>query len=58
MGGVDTIINAPVLTSHRHVPEEDNLKEGITDKVLRLSVGIENVEDLIVDLRNALANIK
>lgn len=54
LGGVDTIINAPILTSHRYVPEEDNLKDGITDKVLRLSVGIENVEDLIEDLQNAL----
>jgi len=54
LGGVDTIINAPVLTSHRHIPEKDNLKEGITDKVLRLSVGIENAIDLIEDLQNAL----
>jgi len=58
LGGVDTIINAPVLTSHRHVPEEENIKEGITDKVLRLSVGIENADDLIEDLRIALENSK
>ena len=54
LGGVDSIINAPVFTSHKHVPEEVREKEGITDKVLRLSVGIENVNDLIMDLEKAL----
>lgn len=56
LGGVDTTISAPVLTSHRHVPKEENKLEGITDKVLRLSVGIENVEDLINDLEITLNN--
>ncbi|MCF6331983.1 MAG: PLP-dependent aspartate aminotransferase family protein [Draconibacterium sp.] len=54
LGGVDTTISAPTLTSHRHVPEKDKIKEGITDKILRLSVGIENVEDLIEDLQIGL----
>lgn len=54
LGGVDTTISAPTLTSHRHVPEKDKIKEGITDKILRLSVGIENVEDLIKDLKIGL----
>jgi len=58
LGGVDTIINAPTLTSHRHVPDKEKQKEGITDKILRLSVGIENVEDLIEDLEKALNNCK
>jgi len=56
LGGVDTIISAPTLTSHRHLSPENKLSEGITDKTLRLSVGIENVEDLIEDLDNVLKN--
>jgi len=55
LGGVDSIISAPVLTSHRLVPESEKTKEGITDKILRLSVGIENVYDLIEDLESALS---
>lgn len=54
LGGVDSIINAPTLTSHRHVPESEKRKEGITDKVLRLSLGIENIDDLIADINRAL----
>lgn len=54
LGGVDSIISAPVLTSHRLVPESEKIKEGITDKILRLSVGIENADDIIADLENGL----
>ena len=54
LGGVDSIINAPILTSHRHLSDEEKIREGITDKILRLSVGIENVEDLIEDLELGL----
>ncbi|MDX1284619.1 MAG: PLP-dependent aspartate aminotransferase family protein [Draconibacterium sp.] len=57
LGGVDSIISAPILTSHKLVPEKERLAEGITDKVLRLSVGIENAEDLIEDLEKALDSI-
>ncbi len=54
LGGVDSTISAPVLTSHKLVPQKERLAEGITDKVLRLSVGIENAEDLKEDLEKAL----
>jgi cystathionine beta-lyase/cystathionine gamma-synthase len=54
LGGVDTIICSPALTSHRHLSKEERLKEGITDGLLRLSVGIENINDLIADLEQAL----
>jgi cystathionine beta-lyase len=54
LGGVDTIITAPTLTSHRHLSDKEKQKEGITNKLLRLSVGIENAEDLINDLKQAL----
>jgi len=54
LGGVETIISAPVLTSHKKLSEEQRKKEGITDNLLRLSVGIENAEDLIEDLEQAM----
>jgi len=54
LGGVETIISAPVLTSHKKLSEEQRKKEGITQNLLRLSVGIENVEDLIEDFEQAM----
>ena len=54
LGGVETIISAPVLTSHKKLSEEQRKKEGITDNLLRLSVGIEHAEDLIEDLEQAI----
>ncbi|MFW6259862.1 MAG: trans-sulfuration enzyme family protein, partial [Tangfeifania sp.] len=54
LGGVDTIITAPTLTSHKLLSDTEKKQEGITDKLLRLSVGIENAEDLISDLKQAL----
>ncbi|NMB72472.1 MAG: PLP-dependent transferase [Bacteroidales bacterium] len=56
LGGVDSIICSPVMTSHRHLSREELDKEGITDKVLRLSVGIEDATDIIHDLKQALEN--
>ena len=54
LGGVETLITYPTTQTHADVPEELRLKNGITPEVLRLSVGIENVEDLISDLEQAL----
>jgi cystathionine beta-lyase len=54
LGGVETIICAPVTTSHRLVPKEQREAEGIKDNLLRLSVGIEDAGDLIKDLEQAL----
>lgn len=54
LGGVDSTIAAPVVTSHRHLTAEEREAEEITSKTLRLSVGIENAEDIISDLKNAL----
>ena len=58
LGNVDTLIEHPASMTHAGVPPEDRLKVGITDGLVRLSVGIENVEDLIDDLDQALAAIK
>jgi len=54
LGGVDTLITYPKTQTHVDVPEQELNKRGITDKLLRLSVGIENPDDLINDLIQAL----
>ncbi|MCQ2588933.1 MAG: PLP-dependent aspartate aminotransferase family protein [Treponema sp.] len=54
LGGVETLITYPTTQTHADVPEELRLKNGITPATLRLSVGIENVDDLIEDLKQAL----
>lgn len=51
LGGVETLITYPVTQTHADVPKEIRLKNGITDCTLRLSVGIENAEDLIWELQ-------
>ena len=55
LGGVESIICSPALTSHRHLTDEEKAKSGITDKVLRLSVGIEDPDDIIADLIQAMS---
>jgi cystathionine beta-lyase len=55
LGGVDTIICSPALTSHRHLSPQEKLKEGISDNLLRLSVGIEDADDLLKDIEQALS---
>ena len=54
LGGVETLITYPTTQTHADVPEELRLKNGITPETLRLSVGIENTDDLIADLAQAL----
>jgi cystathionine beta-lyase len=54
LGGLDTTICSPTLTSHRHLNAEEKSREGITDNLLRLSVGIEDVDDLWADLKQAI----
>lgn len=55
LGGVESLITHPTTRTHTEIREEVRKKLGITDTLLRLSVGIENVEDLINDLKEALA---
>ncbi len=55
LGGVETLASIPAMTTHYHVPKEERMKAGIVDGMVRLSVGIEDVEDIIADLRQALA---
>jgi cysteine-S-conjugate beta-lyase len=54
LGGVESTICAPSLTSHRHLTNEQKEKDGINNYLLRLSVGIEDVNDLILDLEKAM----
>lgn len=54
LGGVETLVCAPAETSHAKISAEERHRIGVTDSLLRLSVGIENIEDLIEDLRQAL----
>jgi cystathionine beta-lyase/cystathionine gamma-synthase len=54
LGGVESLIQHPASMTHAKVSAEAKLKSGITEDLIRLSVGIENVEDIIADLKNAL----
>ncbi|MFG2719009.1 trans-sulfuration enzyme family protein [Streptomyces sp. NPDC048416] len=54
LGSVDTLIQHPASISHRIVPESDRTSSGVSDRLLRMSVGLEDVEDLWCDLDQAL----
>ena len=55
LGGVDSLVSLPVMTSHAMIGPEMRKKMGVTEQMIRLSVGIENAEDLIADLEKGLA---
>lgn len=57
LGGVETIIQHSASMTHATLPREERLKAGVTDGLIRLSVGIENEQDLIKDLENALGKL-
>ncbi|HET7712859.1 MAG TPA: PLP-dependent transferase, partial [Thermoanaerobaculia bacterium] len=57
LGGVETLISHPETMTHASVPLETRQKLGITPGLVRISVGIEDVEDLISDLENAFTAI-
>jgi len=57
LGGVESLINHPALMTHASVPREQRDALGVTDSLVRLSVGIEDVRDLIDDLKNAFEAI-
>jgi cystathionine gamma-lyase len=54
LGGVESLIGHPASMTHASIPKEEREKSGVVDSLLRLSVGIEDVEDLIEDLKQAL----
>ena len=55
LGDVDTLILHPASSSHLAIPKDVRLENGITDGLIRVSVGIENIEDIIADLTQAIA---
>jgi cystathionine gamma-lyase len=57
LGGVESLIGHPSSMTHASIPREERLKVGLTDSLIRLSVGIEDVEDLIQDLEQALSKV-
>lgn len=57
LGGVESLVSQPVATSHHAISAEERTKQGITDGMLRLSVGVEDVADLIADIEQALASV-
>ena len=54
LGGVDSLVSEPRYTSHTHLSSEERAAIGIPDGFLRLSIGIENADDLIADIEQAL----
>ena len=54
LGGVESLCGHPATMTHAAIPKEDRLKSGVTDSLIRLSVGIEDVDDLIYDLKSSL----
>jgi cystathionine beta-lyase/cystathionine gamma-synthase len=57
LGGVETLISHPATMTHASVPAEERAKIGITDGLVRVSVGIEDLDDLLGDLEQAFAAI-
>ena len=57
LGGVESLIEHPAIMTHASIPPEIRKELGIDDGLVRLSVGIESVEDLVRDLDNALLNL-
>ena len=54
LGGVESLINHPASMTHASIPREERIKNGLTDSLIRLSVGIEDASDLVEDLRQAI----
>ena len=54
LGGVESLAGHPVSMTHASIPKKDREKIGVVDSLIRLSVGIEDIEDLLADLNQAL----
>ena len=57
LGSVDTLIQHPASMTHANVPADVRTETGITDDLVRISVGVEDVEDIIADLEQALGQL-
>jgi cystathionine beta-lyase/cystathionine gamma-synthase len=58
LGGVESLVTIPVITSHAMIHPEERAKMGVTEQMIRLSVGIEHADDLIADLERAFAAVR
>jgi cystathionine gamma-lyase len=54
LGGVESLVELPTIMTHASIPKEERRRAGLDDGLIRLSVGVEDVEDLIADLKQAL----
>ncbi len=57
LGGVESLINHPASMTHASIPRDERIKNGLTDTLIRLSVGVEDIEDLIADLDQAMYQV-
>ena len=57
LGGVESLIGHPATMTHASIPKEEREKVGVTDSLIRLSVGIEDADDLIEDLKQAIESV-
>ena len=57
LGGVESLCGHPASMTHAAIPKEERLKSGVTDSLIRLSVGIEDIDDLIYDLESTLKKV-
>lgn len=57
LGGIESIISYPKMMSHACIPEDERIAQGVTDGLLRFSVGCEDISDLLADLDNALSRL-
>ncbi len=57
LGGVESLINHPASMTHASIPKEERIKNGLSDSLIRLSIGVEDVEDLMEDLDQALLGV-
>lgn len=57
LGGVESLIGHPASMTHGSIPKSERVKVGLTDSLIRLSIGVEDVEDLIADLEEAFRNV-
>jgi len=57
LGGVESLINHPATMTHASIPREERIKSGFVDSLIRLSIGVEDVDDLIDDLKVALERV-
>lgn len=57
LGGVESLINHPASMTHASIPKEERVKSGLVDSLIRLSIGVEDIEDLTADLEQALKKV-